>query len=512
MTASVTLGGAFLPPENARRLHIFQYVETALLRTLAGWIPRVPELDVKIELARQVAFAAERADALAKRVAQLLWPEERDLVLHPAVARLLRATDEEAPDTAALLAGLGHVVLPRLAEAYRHHAAAADPVTDAPTIRLLERLEPEVQVLAAWAVGRAQALTSTDTAAAAAANEQVRRLAAHWTAAGAWATAAAAANGVSLHAELHRGPHGPGAAVTDLARDARFRELASGEAPPSEPLDTPEGRLAYLLRTLNFELFAAELTGRDLYEYGHELPWQFTLDMARQCWDEARHAEIMIERIRATGVPWQPGESGFAPYPLDNGPWHDIYPGGLFERLVAMNRGIEALALDTHVYRANAFQGLGDPGAAATHVYIVADEAPHVGFGTRWLRYLLFRERDPRQADLALIPFFPTMGQQFAPGADMLGQEQLAAFQDAEQHAWSNIATRRAARLAAAGDQAAAASSLQAAASAPLGPSVLGVRRRDPVNQLARRLAGFTPAEIEDAIAAAGGAIVPAED
>jgi uncharacterized ferritin-like protein (DUF455 family) len=310
--------------------------------------------------------------------------------------------------------------------------------------------------------------------------------------------------------------------VTALARDARFRNLAPGEAPPPEPLDTPEGRLAYLMRTLNFELFAAELMARNLYEYGHELPWQFTLDMARQCWDEARHAEIMVERIKATGVPWQPGQPGFEPYPLDNGPWDDIYPGGLFERLVAMNRGIEALSLDTHLYRAHTFETLGDLSGAATHVYIVADEAPHVGFGTRWLRHLLFRESDPRQADLALVPFFPVMGQRFAPDTQPPGPEQLAAYEEAEQQAWANIAARRESRLAAAGPAPApAAAGTSQVAVAPersaagtgaepqpaLGPAVLGVRRRGLANVLARRLAGFTDGEIETAIAGAGGAV-----
>ena len=289
-----------------------------------------------------------------------------------------------------------------------------------------------------------------------------------------------------------------------VARDGRFRDLGPDETPPPEPLDTPQGRLAYLLRTLNFELFAAELMGRNLYEFGPTLPWQFTLDMARQCWDEARHAEIMVRRIEATGVPWQPGEPGFAPYPLDNGPWADIYPGGLFERLVAMNRGIEGLSLDTHLYRFDTFAGLGDDVGAATHLYIVADEAPHVGFGTRWLRYLLFRETQPRQADLALIPFFPVMGQQFAPGEDPPGQEERRIFQEAEARSWERIAERRLARLEREGRTDFAA---PADGPPPTGPSVLGVRRRDAVNRLARRLAGYTEEEIEQAVAAAGGKV-----
>jgi uncharacterized ferritin-like protein (DUF455 family) len=506
----VPLGGAFLPPENARRLHIYQYVETAMMRAMAGWIAQVADLEAKIELARQVAFAAERADQLWKRVAQLLWPEERDVHLHPAVVRLVQAAGEGAPDGVAFLAGLGRGALPRLAAAYRAHAAAADPITDMPTIRLLEQLAPEVEKLASWAAGRATNLLAGHQGLGKEVEGHVQRLEAAWKAAGEWTVESADGEGVSLLDELRRPPGGPMARVQGLARDARFRDLAPREQPPPEPLDQPEGRLAYLLRTLNFELFAAELMGRNLYEYGPELPWQFTLDMARQCWDEARHAEIMVERIKATGVAWQPGEPGFAPYPLDNGPWHDIYPGGLFERLVAMNRGIEAMALDTHVYRAGTFERLGDLTGAATHTYIVADEAPHVGFGTRWLRYLLFRDTDPRQADLALIPFFPVMGQRFAPGEDTLGREQLAAYQAAEQQAWTNIADRRAARLEAEGREDFAITAAGGPDAVPLGPPVLGVRRHDPVNVLARRLAGFTTEEIDAAITAAGGATTAA--
>ena len=107
--AQLQLGGAFLPEEGARRLGVFRYVETALLRLMAARIATVPELDVKIELARQVAFGAERADALWKRTTQLLWPEDRDVLLHPAPAALLRALEDEAPGTADLLGGIGLV-------------------------------------------------------------------------------------------------------------------------------------------------------------------------------------------------------------------------------------------------------------------------------------------------------------------------------------------------------------------------------------------------------------------
>jgi uncharacterized ferritin-like protein (DUF455 family) len=501
MSEGRQLGGAFLPEENARRLSVFRFVETALMRTMSGWIARVPELDVKIELARQVAFGAERADELWKRTSQLLWPEDRDVVLPPRVVALLRQLDEGSAGTAALLGGIG-LVAHRLAGAYREHAGATDQVTDAPTVRLLGRLADDVRALGDWAGSRATAMADDH------APSPAWSLDGHLIEAGdAWVTPAGA-DGQSMQAELARVPAGREAVVEIVARDARFRDLGPAETPPPEPLDTPPGRLAYLLRTLNYELFAAELMGRNLYEHGPRLPWQFTMDMARQCWDEARHAEIMIRRIEATGVPWQPGEEGFSPYPLDNGPWRDVYPGDLFERLVAMNRGIEGLALDTHLYRSDTFAGLGDDVAAATHLYIVADEAPHVGFGTRWLRYLLFKDTQPRQADLALIPFFPVLGQRFAPGHDAAGQDELQHFKEAETAAWERIAERRAARLSAEGRVDFAAGD----GTPTLDPSVLGVRRRDAVNRLARRLAGFTSEEIDAAVVAAGGRVAVADD
>ena len=494
-----SLGGDYSPDECARRLSCFSVVETLLLRSMAGWVVRCPELDVKIELGRQVAFAAERADALLQRVSQLLWPAERDVLLHPAVAALLDEANSRPQSTAGLLAGWGGVVLPRLLSAYDEYVSATDAVSDAPTLRLIVQIRPDVAQLADWMQARLDALLAAAPATAAEAQEQNRRLQMHWqeaNAAGGLTAVAGEGQGVGGQGVLQR----QGEPLTDgVARDGRFRDMRPGESPPPEPLDRPEGRLAYLMRTLNFELFACEMMGRNLYEYGGVLPWQFTLDMARQCWDEARHAEMMVKRLELLG---QLDTTQAEPYPLDNGPWHDIYPGGLFQRLVAMNRGIEGLALDAHVHRAGSFTEVGDIVGAGTHIFIVADEAPHVGFGNRWLRYLLRHDSDPDQTDLALIPFFPVMGQQFAPKEEDSDPELAAA----EQEAWEAIAARRAVRLHAAGIEDFALG-LPDATGEKLGPGVLGVRRGFPVNLLARRLAGFTPADTREALAAAEGKV-----
>ena len=45
------------------------------------------------------------------------------------------------------------------------------------------------------------------------------------------------------------------------------------------------------------ELQAMEAAGRTLFDFA-DAPWEFQLDMARQVWDESRHAEIFIQAAR----------------------------------------------------------------------------------------------------------------------------------------------------------------------------------------------------------------------
>jgi uncharacterized ferritin-like protein (DUF455 family) len=382
------LGGAFLPVENARRLSIYRYVETALMRVMAARIATVPELDVKIELARQVAFAAERADALWKRTAQLLWPDDRDVRLHPAAAALLRDVEERAQGTAGLLGGLG-LVASSLARAYHEHAAATDPISDAPTVRLLGRLEEDASALGDWAGSRATAL-ATDGAEAFVWSLEERIVAAGES----WVTLPPdEAAGVSLHAELQRAPEGPTARVATVARDERFRDLGPDETPPPEPLDTPAGRLAYLLRTLNFELFAAELMGRNLYELGPSLPWQFTMDMARQCWDEARHTEISCKLGDHMGTYVGEFAEGTFLYEAACNPDPVL-------RLTGVNRALEGLAIDVFNTMREFGDVSGDPVLEFCEDWMLADEVTHVKMGSDWLRRLT--EHDPERRERAL--------------------------------------------------------------------------------------------------------------
>jgi uncharacterized ferritin-like protein (DUF455 family) len=48
------------------------------------------------------------------------------------------------------------------------------------------------------------------------------------------------------------------------------------------------------------EMQAMEAAGRTLFDFP-DAPWEFQLDMARQVWDESRHAEIFIKLLEYVG-------------------------------------------------------------------------------------------------------------------------------------------------------------------------------------------------------------------
>ncbi|MGH7386474.1 MAG: DUF455 family protein, partial [Candidatus Rokuibacteriota bacterium] len=48
------------------------------------------------------------------------------------------------------------------------------------------------------------------------------------------------------------------------------------------------------------ELQAMEGAGRTVYDFP-EAPWEFTMDMARQVWDESRHVEIYVRLLEHLG-------------------------------------------------------------------------------------------------------------------------------------------------------------------------------------------------------------------
>ena len=369
--ADYRLLGAYDVAQTARLVARYHYVEAQLMRVAAGKLAELPEWELKCLLGRHLWQDSLHADAWLARLIDLRWPRRAPLSPGEPTRRLLALLDD-APDGAAYLAAVYCQVKPRLIAAYTAHRAACAPLADEPTWDLLGRAaaDEEEQVRQGLAL-----LESFPAAARAAARPFEARVAAACAALGSLDDPASAAE---REAEGSFDGQAVRPAPTVAARDARFR--LGERAADRPPADERELALVMAHRDADNEMHAAELLGRSLYEHP-DMPWEYHVDMARQLWDEVRHAVLYQRYLEQLG-----GKLGDFPVI----PGNYAYRIGLDfpHRLYDLHLRGEKLGMpDLIRYREQA-RAQGDAHYALLNDFVHADEVPHVKNG-RWLHWLL---------------------------------------------------------------------------------------------------------------------------
>jgi len=135
------------------------------------------------------------------------------------------------------------------------------------------------------------------------------------------------------------------------------------------------------------ELQAMEAAGRTLFDFP-DAPWAFQLDMARQVWDESRHAEIFIKLLDYVG-------SYIGEFPESEVLWSCTQVDDPACRVAGINRGLEGLACDVFDQMIRLAQRAGDSVIERAIDFVLADEITHVGMGSKWMRKLC--EGDPER-------------------------------------------------------------------------------------------------------------------
>ena len=135
------------------------------------------------------------------------------------------------------------------------------------------------------------------------------------------------------------------------------------------------------------EFQAMEAAGRTLYDFP-DAPWEFQLDMARQVWDESRHAEIYLKLLEYVG-------SWYGEFPEGEVLWSCTQAEDPAARVAGINRGLEGLACDVFEQLIRLAQKMGDTVIERSVDYVLADEITHVRMGSKWMRKL--NEGDPER-------------------------------------------------------------------------------------------------------------------
>jgi len=159
----------------------------------------------------------------------------------------------------------------------------------------------------------------------------------------------------------------------------------------NEPIDpeVPEALTRLLLRMHGIfvgEMQALEGAARSLFDFP-DAPWEFKMNMARQCWDEARHVQIFEKLLTHLG-----GEVGM--FPESTFLFEAACSDDPAMRVAGVNRGLEGLACDVFRDMIRYAEKTDDETMRQAVDYVLADELTHVRFGSEWVREFTKGDKD----------------------------------------------------------------------------------------------------------------------
>jgi uncharacterized protein DUF455 len=355
--------------ENAIRFSNYFHVLRELVHLSAGWLPLAPQFEVKYSLGDHVHDDARAVSRVRRRLYELRHPSDYPGSPGGELAALLKRMNQAGSPDEYVAIAYGQAK-PALVDAMRIHLDRQDPVSDEPSLRLLAKLADRQELHIAEL--RPEAAASGQRAG----------------------TIPAIADLGALRIELKAEPHELRvmAPLDQPARDEFVEVTAEGDPYLARelyvndpdvnhvPVEREEQR-HFFHALMDAELCAAELMARNSHEHP-QMPWDFHVDMARQVWDEVRHA-----RLHHLLMPSELG-CGWGDYPVGFSYFKSVYAHDLLGRLALFNSTSEQKAMWRHSRRRKVLVEQGQRQIAQVFDYLLADEVPHVHNGTRWGAYL----------------------------------------------------------------------------------------------------------------------------
>lgn len=185
----------------------------------------------------------------------------------------------------------------------------------------------------------------------------------------------------------------------------------------NEPLDPADPFAVLRLKVRMHGIFMGEMqalegAGRTLWDFP-DAPWEFKMNMARQCWDEARHVQIYEKLLAHVG-----GAVGM--FPESTFLFEAACADDPVLRVAGVNRGLEGLACDVFRDMIRYAEKTGDQVMRQAVDYVLADELTHVRFGSEWVKE--FTKDDPERAARAK-DFQLAVDKKFSIGGTRSGRE-----------------------------------------------------------------------------------------
>jgi uncharacterized ferritin-like protein (DUF455 family) len=198
------------------------------------------------------------------------------------------------------------------------------------------------------------------------------------------------------------------------------REEGLSILPVSQCESNNQDDLAFIHgKIFNIEITAAEICGVMLERFG-DLPNDLECNLARQCWDEGRHAELLLDQLELRG--------GFiGQFPSHLHIWNNSFQARNIAQALCIEQVIgEGHALGCDLVDRDRFLAKQDYELARLCEWIYLDEIDHVRQGLKWYRIL--SGQDAVQEMITLEDKFPS----FLPPSLDVPLRQKVGFTDTE--------------------------------------------------------------------------------
>jgi hypothetical protein len=354
--------------ENASRFSNYFHVLREVVHLSNGWLPLVGDFELKYRLGDHLHDDARSISKVRRRLYELRHPSDYPGTPGDELTALLERLNSagSADEYVALAYGEAK---PLLIDSIRVHLDSLDPVSDEPSLRLLsqvvarqerhlEETADSRQQTADRGMGRIEDLGALPIAL----KGEPRSL--------------------RVMPPLDVPARDSFVEVTEEGDPFLAEELYVNDPELNHVPVEPEEQRHFFHGLMDAELTAAELMARNSHEYP-DMPWDFHVDMARQTWDELRHAKVHYMLM--------PTELGcrWGDYPVTFSYFRSIYAHDLLGRLALFNSTSEQKAMWRHSRRREVLTERGQEKVAMVFDYLLADEVPHVHNGVRWGAHLL---------------------------------------------------------------------------------------------------------------------------
>jgi hypothetical protein len=366
--------------ENTELLHRYNYIKTRLVEIFSAHITDTPEWEIKAGFSLHLWLDAEHSATIRRRVGEMREPP---LHLDQVPDERLRVWLDEvvrARNSVELIAGIYRVVKPELSQALRNHLTRTNPLIDHPTVRTLSLILREEEEMLAWGekVMQALLLTPEDHAISQAWENHLRYFLGQAGGIGGKepvsdkdTTKAPRSDGRDYQMELQP------------KRDRRFRDVFNVSEPCQsvyqDESKSPDERVFALIYKRLREMGVPEYLSAVMYRTKGK-PWDYYADLARQVWDEARHALMGEVALYAHGM-------AFYEFPVNihiSTSLNQLEPLQVHAILWGIEQGLMPKNTGKH-YEWKIAQAYGDPLCVTMQDYDWADEVLHAQIGRKWL-------------------------------------------------------------------------------------------------------------------------------